>query len=75
MFALIDLLFGCMLPLKVLNYHNLFFQNEDLRITGRATIAAIPSRCWHVIITTVFRAVLIQCCLTGLGIVNRWELL
>ena len=38
-----------MLPLKVLIYHLLIFQDEDLRVTGLATIAAIPSRCLHVI--------------------------
>lgn len=27
------------------------FQDEDLRVTGRATIAAIPSRYFHVITT------------------------
>ncbi|XP_020614832.1 uncharacterized protein LOC110052986, partial [Orbicella faveolata] len=37
--------------------NNTGIKDEDLRITGQATIAAIPSRCLHVTTTTVFRVV------------------
>ena len=61
-----------MLPIKVLIYQLLICQDEDLRVTGRATVAAIPSRCLHVLtICTCLARFLIQCYQTGPDIVNR----